>query len=185
MEPRGNSHPHPRGGRVRQAVVVHRPAQEQVGAVRRAGVRAGVEPRQPVRAVWGWRWVESCTKTSCVVLSLVVAAYLERNLKSLNTDGRLVLIGLMGGTEAHVAISLLLMKRLRVIGSTLRARAIEAKGELMHTLQERVWPLIASSQIAPIVDQVVAIEDAEKAHELIASDKTFGKVILEVGAANA
>ncbi len=115
-----------------------------------------------------------------VILDPVGAAYLNDNLKSLAPDGRLVLIGLMGGAETNVNISFMLMRRLRIIGSTLRARSVAAKGQLMDALLQRVWPLIEAGTITPIIDTVVPIEKAADAHALIASDGTFGKVVLEI-----
>jgi len=115
-----------------------------------------------------------------VILDPVGAAYLDDNIKSLAPDGRLVLIGLMGGAKAELTISSMLMKRLRVIGSTLRARPVAAKGRLMDALHQRVWPLIEAGTFAPIVDTVIPVEEASRAHELIASDTTVGKVILDI-----
>lgn len=71
-----------------------------------------------------------------------------------------------------------MVKRQRVIGSTLRARSIAAKAAVMDALQERVWPLIESGAIAPVVETVLPIAQAEQAHRLLASDSTFGKVVL-------
>ncbi len=115
-----------------------------------------------------------------VILDPVGGAYLEDNVKSLNVDGRLVLIGLMGGAGASIGLAPLLMRRLRIIGSTLRARPIAAKAEIMDALFERVWPLLENGSIKPIVEEVIPIAEADRAHALIASDSTFGKVILVV-----
>ena len=71
-----------------------------------------------------------------------------------------------------------MVKRLRVIGSTLRARAVAAKAQVMDRLEQDVWPRIADGTIAPIVEARMPITEAEAAHELIASDATFGKVLL-------
>lgn len=115
-----------------------------------------------------------------VILDPVGAAYLDHNLNSLRVDGRLVVIGLMSGAEANLAIGKMMMKRLRVIGSTLRARSVPAKGALMRQLHQRVWPLIESGAIAPIIETVIPIDEAQRGHDLIASDDTFGKVILQM-----
>jgi NADPH:quinone reductase-like Zn-dependent oxidoreductase len=92
-----------------------------------------------------------------------------------------VIIGLMGGAAAQINLGLMMMKRLRIIGSTLRARPVAAKARVMDQLEARVWPLIEAGEIKPIIDAVMPIEDAEKAHALVASDATFGKVVLTVG----
>ncbi|MCZ6712024.1 MAG: NAD(P)H-quinone oxidoreductase [Gammaproteobacteria bacterium] len=115
-----------------------------------------------------------------VVLDPVGAAYLNDNLTCLNVDGRLVLIGLLGGAEVQVNLGLLLMKRLRVIGSTLRARSVAAKAAIMDALLANVWPHFANGTINAIVEEVMPIADADRAHQLLASDQTFGKVVLQV-----
>lgn len=116
-----------------------------------------------------------------VILDPVGGAYLGQNLQCLATDGRLVLIGLMGGARAEVNLGLMLMKRLRVIGSTLRARPVSEKAAVMDALRDRVWPLLESGAIEPIIEATVPIQEAERAHELIEGNDTVGKVILTVG----
>ena len=117
-----------------------------------------------------------------VILDPVGAAYLHDNLACLRTDGRLVVIGLMGGATAELPLGLMMMKRLRIIGSTLRARSIAAKSAVMDELASEVWPLIEAGTIRPIVETVIPIADAERAHALIASNDTFGKVVLSISA---
>jgi putative PIG3 family NAD(P)H quinone oxidoreductase len=116
-----------------------------------------------------------------VILDPVGAGYLSDNLAVLNTDGRLVIIGLMGGAETAVNLGQLMMKRLAIKGSTLRARPIGEKAMVMDRLHDEVWPHLESGGIRPIIDEVIPIEEAERAHELIAGNQTFGKVILSVG----
>jgi NADPH:quinone reductase-like Zn-dependent oxidoreductase len=101
-------------------------------------------------------------------------------MKLLGMNGRLVLIGLMGGSQSNIDLSMLMMKRLRIIGSTLRARPLHEKEEIIRQLVELVWPRIESGEIRPIVDTVFPIQEIEKAHALVASDKTIGKVVLSV-----
>ncbi|MFP6814808.1 MAG: NAD(P)H-quinone oxidoreductase [Pseudomonadales bacterium] len=115
-----------------------------------------------------------------VVLDPVGAAYLNDNLSCLKIDGRLVLIGLLSGAEVQLNLGLLLMKRLRVIGSTLRARSVPAKAAIMDALQANVWPHFVDGTIKPIIEEVMPIVDADRAHQLLASDQTFGKVVLQL-----
>jgi putative PIG3 family NAD(P)H quinone oxidoreductase len=115
-----------------------------------------------------------------VILDPVGGTYLEDNLKLLGMNGRLVLIGLMGGSKTEIELAMLMMKRLRIIGSTLRARPIDEKATVMQQLEALVWPKLASGDIKPIVDTVFPIAEIEAAHDLVASDKTLGKVILTV-----
>jgi putative PIG3 family NAD(P)H quinone oxidoreductase len=115
-----------------------------------------------------------------VVLDPVGAAYLGDNLTCLNVDGRLALIGLMGGAETQLNMGLLLMKRITLIGSTLRARSVAAKAAIMDQLQINVWPHLADGTIKPVIEEVVPITEADRAHQLVASNETFGKVVLQV-----
>lgn len=115
-----------------------------------------------------------------VILDPVGAGYFADNLASLAVDGRLVIIGLMGGAVSEVNIGLMMMKRLRVIGSTLRARPIAGKAKVMDALRARVWPKIESGGIRPIIEKVFPMSDVEAAYELVASNETVGKVVLTV-----
>lgn len=115
-----------------------------------------------------------------VILDPVGAGYLTDNLQVLNTDGRLVVIGLMGGAETSVNLGLMMVKRLRVIGSTLRARSVAAKSAVIDRLRDEVWPHIDSGVIQPIIEAVIPVEEADRAHALVAADQTIGKVVLKI-----
>ena len=115
-----------------------------------------------------------------VILDPVGGAYLAANLASLATDGRLVIIGLLGGAKSEVALGTMMVKRLRIIGSTLRARSISAKAMVMDALKERVWPLLEDGTIRPVIERVYPVEEAGNAHDLIAANQTFGKVVLRI-----
>lgn len=115
-----------------------------------------------------------------VILDPVGAAYLRDNLKCLNLDGRLVVIGLLGGAVAEIPLGAMMVKRQRIIGSTLRARSIAAKAAVMDALQEHVWPLIEAGTIAPIIETILPVQQTAAAHDLLATNDTFGKVVLEV-----
>ena len=115
-----------------------------------------------------------------VILDPVGGSYLADNISLLATGGRLVLIGLMGGASAEINLGQMMIKRARLIGSTLRARPVEEKARVMAELEDRVWPLIASGRITPIIDRAFPISEVEQAHALVSSDTTIGKVILLV-----
>lgn len=115
-----------------------------------------------------------------VILDPVGGAYLADNISLLGVDGRLVLIGLMGGAVSEIQLPLVLAKRLKIIGSTLRARSIQSKAAIMSSMQENVWPRMESGEIEAIVDTVMPVKEAAAAHDLIATDNTFGKVVLAV-----
>ena len=115
-----------------------------------------------------------------VILDPVGAGYLADNLASLGTDGRLVAIGLMGGVTAELNLAQLLMKRLRIIGSTLRSRSIAAKSAVMDGLQRDLWPKLENGSIQPVIETVIPMPEAQRAHELVAGNQTVGKVLLEL-----
>jgi putative PIG3 family NAD(P)H quinone oxidoreductase len=115
-----------------------------------------------------------------VILDPVGAAYLETNIHALNPRGRLVNIGLMGGREGILPLGPLLTKRLTIRGSVLRSRSDEEKAEILAALQEDVWPLLNQGSVRPIIDEVLDIERAQEAHDLVARNDTFGKVVLRV-----
>lgn len=116
-----------------------------------------------------------------VILDPVGGAYLEDNLKSLAPDGRLVVIGLLGGAAAEAPLGLMMVKRLRIIGSTLRARSIAAKALVMDALLDRVWPLLETGAVKPVLETTLPITQAAAAHDLLAGNQTFGKVVLTFG----
>ena len=113
-----------------------------------------------------------------VVLDPVGAQYLADNLSLLGLGGRLVLIGLMGGIAAEINLAALMMKRLRVIGSTLRARPVAEKAQVMDALFANIWPHIEQGSIKPVIEETIPMEQAQRAHELVAGNDTVGKVLL-------
>lgn len=115
-----------------------------------------------------------------MVLDPVGGSYMADNQKVLNVDGCIVLIGLMGGRTAEVDLGVMLIKRHRLIGSTLRSRPVAVKGEVMQALQRHVWPLLSSGQIVPMIDHAWPIEEAAEAMAYVAANKNTGKVLLSV-----
>ena len=113
------------------------------------------------------------------ILDIVGADYLERHLKCLAHDGRLVIIGSMGVTrESTLALRQMMVKRLTVAATTLRARPPDQKAAIVHAVREQVWPLIEAGRIVPVIDKVFSMTDAAAAHSLLASGATVGKVLL-------
>ena len=115
-----------------------------------------------------------------VILDPVGGRYLADNLDVLKLGGRLVLIGLMGGASAETSLAQLMMKRARIIGSTLRARSIAEKASVMDGLKADVWPHLETQRIVPVIETQFPIEQAEAAHELLAGNATTGKILLTV-----
>ena len=114
------------------------------------------------------------------ILDPVGGNYLEQNIRCLNTDGSLVIIGLMGGRSGSLDLGRLLVKRIRVIGSTLRSRSDASKASVIQVLRERVWPLFEQGTLKPVIECRFPIEQAGQAFDLVASNQTTGKVILEL-----
>ncbi|MCA9513205.1 MAG: NAD(P)H-quinone oxidoreductase, partial [Myxococcales bacterium] len=118
-----------------------------------------------------------------VVLDSIGAAYLAGNLRSLAVGGRLVLIGLMQGAKAEIDLGALLVRRLSVIGSTLRTRSLAEKAAVVAGLRERFGEAIDAGRLRPVVHATFPMERAEEAHALMQSSAHFGKIALEIGAA--
>ncbi|MCI0397509.1 MAG: NAD(P)H-quinone oxidoreductase [Chloroflexi bacterium] len=115
-----------------------------------------------------------------LILDPVGADYLDRNLKALRSNGRLVHIGLMGGRKAELNLGLVLGKSLRLVGSRLRPRPLAEKIAITRQFEEQVWPLLQSGQLRPIVDKVFPIAEAQSAHEYVRQNKNLGKVVMRI-----
>ncbi|MCC3302622.1 NAD(P)H-quinone oxidoreductase [Arthrobacter sp. zg-Y895] len=115
-----------------------------------------------------------------VILDVVGAKYLQRNLDALAVAGRLVIIGLQGGTKAELNLNQLMTKRAAVIGTTLRGRPVEEKAAIMSAVGEYVWPLLVSGQIRPLVDRTFPLADAAAGHEYFDSGQHAGKILLTI-----
>lgn len=113
-----------------------------------------------------------------VVLDNMGAKYLARNVDVLATEGRLVIIGMQGGSKAELDIGQLLSKRGAVIATTLRARPTEGKARICASVVEHVWPLVADGSIEPVVSAVLPLDDVAEAHRLIEGGDNVGKVLL-------
>ena len=118
-----------------------------------------------------------------VILDIMGAAYLDRNIDALANDGRLVVIGMQGGVTGELNIGKLLAKRAGVIGTTLRGRPVEGphgKGAVVAAVAEKVWPMLADGRIKPVIGASLPIAQAAEAHRLLASGEVAGKVVLTV-----
>jgi putative PIG3 family NAD(P)H quinone oxidoreductase len=115
-----------------------------------------------------------------VILDMVGGDYLARNIDLLVLDGRLVQIGTLGGPKAQINMVPVLQRRLTITGSTLRARSIAEKGAIAHALRERVWPLLESGIVAPMIHAVFPLRAAAEAHRTMEADTHIGKLVLQV-----
>ena len=117
-------------------------------------------------------------KGADVVLDNMGAKYLARNLDVLAPNGRLVIIGMQGGTKAELDIGAMMRKRTAIISATLRGRPTEEKAAIVASVREHVWPLVESGTVRPVVDRTVAMEDAAEAHRVVEESGHVGKVVL-------
>ncbi len=113
-----------------------------------------------------------------VVLDNMGAAYLARNIEVLATGGRLVVIGLQGGTRAELDLGRMLGKRVTVSATTLRARPVAEKAAICAAVTAEAWPLVESGAIVPVVDRVLPMSDAAEAHRVVEASSHVGKVLL-------
>ena len=118
-----------------------------------------------------------------VILDLMGAAYLDRNIDALAPDGRLVVIGFQGGVKGELNLGKLLAKRAGVIATALRSRPVDGpsgKAAIVEAVVENVWPMIADGRVRPIIGAQLPITEAGEAHHLLSSGEVTGKVVLRV-----
>ncbi len=115
-----------------------------------------------------------------VILDHIGAAYLASNLKSLATNGTLVLIGVMGGVKSELNLAQLMVRRQKIAGSVLRPRPPEEKGQIIARFAAQVLDLLNDRRIVPLVDEIFPLEEVSRAHQLMESSGHFGKIVLQV-----
>ena len=116
-----------------------------------------------------------------LILDMVGGDYIGRNIRALADDGRLVQIAFLQGPKVELNFAHIMMRRLTVTGSTLRPQSDLAKARITEQLLEKVWPLLDTGQIAPVMDSEFALADAAKAHSRIESGQHIGKIVLTIG----
>ncbi|CAN5214889.1 NAD(P)H-quinone oxidoreductase [soil metagenome] len=115
-----------------------------------------------------------------VVLELVGGGYVAEDLACIAMKGRIVVVGLMAGIQSDLDLRSLLFKRAEIHGTVLRSRPLEEKIAAARVFVRHVVPLVASGALKPVIDVVLTLEEAAKAHEIVAKNETFGKVVLRV-----
>ncbi|HCP77258.1 NAD(P)H-quinone oxidoreductase [Neopusillimonas maritima] len=151
---------------------------ERVQAVEKLGAAKGINYKtqdfvEEIRALTDGKGVN-------VILDMVAGDYINRDLKCLADDGRIVIIALLGGVKGTLDFGQILRRRLTVTGSTLRPRSVSFKAEVAHSLREHVWPLLEAGKIKPIVHATFPLEEAAKAHAMMEAGEQIGKIILTV-----
>lgn len=151
--------------------------QDKLERARALGMDAGV-------VVEGGKFADAVRKVqpagAAVILELVGGGYLAEDLRCVQTLGRIALVGLMAGAKTELDLGLVLTKRVRILGTVLRARPLEEKIAAMRAFETQVVPLLARGIVKPVVDCVMPLADAGKAHERMASNAGFGKIVLRV-----
>lgn len=151
---------------------------EKCDACRRLGAAHAINYRSEdfvtaIKAITGGRGAD-------VVLDMVAGSYLERNIRAAAVDGRIVQIAFLGGSKATLDVMPLMLKRLTLTGSTLRARSVAFKAALAEDLHRSVWPLLEAGAVAPVIDSTFPLADAGKAHRRMEDRTHVGKIMLAV-----
>ncbi len=118
------------------------------------------------------------TRGADVILDVMGASYLDRNIDALASGGRIVVIGMQGGQKGELNLAKLLGKRASVAATSLRARPLEEKSAIVAAVREHLWPLVEQGTVMPIVDQVVPMAEAADAHRALDAGGVFGKILL-------
>ncbi|MFH8567700.1 NAD(P)H-quinone oxidoreductase [Streptomyces sp. NPDC017993] len=119
-------------------------------------------------------------KGADVILDIIGAKYLQKNVKALAVSGRLAIIGMQGGVKAELNLAALLSKRAAITATGLRARPLSEKAAIVAAVREHVWPLIGNGQVRPIVDRTIPMADAAEGHRVVDASTHVGKVVLTV-----
>ena len=151
---------------------------ERVKAVEALGAVKGINYKtqdfvEEIKALTDGRGVD-------VILDMVAGDYIGRDIKCLADDGRIVIIATLGGTKSSFNASELMRRRLTVTGSTLRPRPVAFKGDIAQKLQSKVWPLLSSGKIKPIIYATLPLEEAARGHAMMEAGEQIGKIIMTV-----
>ncbi|NYT66184.1 NAD(P)H-quinone oxidoreductase [Alcaligenaceae bacterium] len=149
---------------------------ERVQAVQDLGAVRGINYRtqdfvEEIKAATNGKGVD-------VVLDMVAGDYINRNIRCLADDGRIVIIALLGGAKATVDCGEIFMRRLQITGSTLRPRPVAFKADIARSLKKHVWPLLAAGTIRPIIHATFPMAQASDAHAMMDAGDQIGKIIL-------
>jgi NADPH2:quinone reductase len=153
---------------------------EKAAACERLGAGAAINYRaqdfvDEIKRLTGGRGVD-------VILDMVAGPYLPRDIRCLAMDGRLVLIAFLQGSKVEFDFMQVMLKRLRITGSTMRPRTAAQKGAIADELRQRVWPVLDAGRCAPPIDRVFPLAEAAAAHRLMESSTHIGKIMLRVAA---
>jgi NADPH:quinone reductase len=143
------------------------------------GVAVGDDPMIFAKAISEWTAGAGVE----VILDLVGGSYLASNLEALTLKGRLMLVGTTAGASATLNFGVLMMKRLRLIGTVLRARSVEEKARATSRFASHVVPLLQREAVRPVIDKIYRMDEVGEAHERLESNASFGKIVLKIAGA--
>jgi len=157
---------------------------DKIERCRTLGLEAGIEPTRTADGALdvdalAWAIVEATGGGAHVALDLVGGDYVIADVNAAAPKGRIVCIGMMAGTRATLPISSILAKRLTLFGTVLRSRDVAEKAAATDAFARDVVPLLADGRVAPVIEATIPLAQAEQAYDLLESDATFGKVILD------
>ncbi|HUJ57671.1 MAG TPA: NAD(P)H-quinone oxidoreductase [Kofleriaceae bacterium] len=147
--------------------------QDKLDRARELGLDLGVVPD-------GGRFADRVAPAPAVVLELVGGAYLAEDVRCVQPLGRIALVGLLAGARTELELGLVLRKRVRIFGTVLRARALEEKLAAARVFEREIVPLVARGRIRPVIDCVLPLADAARAHQRMSENAGFGKIVLRV-----
>jgi putative PIG3 family NAD(P)H quinone oxidoreductase len=151
---------------------------EKLGRAKKFGLAGSVvvagDPHRFTEAVNDWTSDEGVN----LILDLVGASYLKANLAALALKGRLIFVGTTGGARAEIDHSVVMSRRLRIMGTSLRTRSIEEKATATRLFAQHVVPLLARGEVRPVIDRTYSIDEVRAAHDHLESNESFGKVVL-------
>ncbi len=152
---------------------------EKCAACRELGAESAVDHRREdfvavLQEATGGKGVD-------VILDMVGGSYINRNLRLLAMEGRLVQIAFLQGSKAEIDLGPIMMKRQTVTGSTLRPRSVAEKGAIAQALREKVWPLIEAGRLGPVMSSTFPLAEAAEAHRLMETNRHIGKIVLLTG----
>lgn len=147
-------------------------SQDKLDRARELGLEIGAIPD-------GTRFADR-VPAAALVVELVGGGYVPEDVRCVEVRGRIVLVGLLAGARAELDLGLVLRKRVRIVGTVLRARPLEEKIAAMRAFETQVVPLLARGAVRPVVDCVLPLADAAQAHARMASNAGFGKIVLRV-----
>jgi len=159
-------------------VLVTAGSQEKIRRCLEFGADAGIDYREEDFVARSRELTDG--RGADVILDIMGAKYLQRNVDALAVNGRLVIIGLQGGTKAEIDLNAMLRKRVAVAATNLRGRPTAEKAAIVAAVREHVWPLVEAGRVKPVVDRVIPLADAGEAHRVMEESGHVGKIVLEV-----